>query len=170
MPFGVSLVGLLLAFAIGVAWGSPGDWPWHRVLAAVSAIVPLLGLGSAAGTLDLQTIAAIPGSAIGAARLCAVAALVIAVPAVARPFDPRGSRQSRAALLAAGGLLAVSLALIAPLADLAPALVAGICALLVVLYAGGLGVAQRLLPAGAARLGALAALPATASLMFALVH
>ena len=167
MAFGVSLAGLLVALAGAVTWGSPGGWPWHRVIAAVSAVLPMLGLSSAAGTLDLPTISTLPGSGMGAARFCAVAAIVIALPAVVRPFAPRSSRPSRAALVAAGGLLAATLA---PLGNLAPTVVAGGCAATVVIYAGVLGLGRRLLPVGGERFGALAALPAAASLCLALVR
>ncbi|MGD0834915.1 MAG: hypothetical protein ABSA40_10955 [Candidatus Dormibacteria bacterium] len=170
VPFGVSLAGLLIAFAAAVAWGSPEGWPWHRVVAAVSAAVPLLGLGSAAMTLDLQTIAVLPGAAVGAARYCAVAAIVVALPAIVRPFDQRSSRPSRAALLAGGGLLAATLGTLAPSANLAPVLVDGGCAVLAVLFAGALALGRRLVPAADGRLGALAALPAAVSLFLALVH
>jgi hypothetical protein len=121
-------------------------------------------------TLDLQTIAVLPGTAVGAARYCAVAAVVIALPAIVRPFDKGSSRPSRAALFAAGGLLAATLGTLAPLANLAPVVVDAGCAALVVLFAGVLGLGRRLLPAADGRLGALAALPAAASLLLALVH
>lgn len=170
VPFGISLAGLLIAFAGAVAWGSPAGWPWYRVVAALSAVVPLLGLGSAAMTLDLQTIAVLPGAAVSAARFCAVAAIVIALPAVVRPFDETSSRPSRAALFAAGGLLAATLGTLALLANLTPVLVDGGCAALVVIFAGVLGLGRRFLRVRDGRLGALAALPAAASLLFALVH
>ena len=129
--------------------------------------VKLLGLASVAMTLDLRTIAA-AGGPVGAARPWAVAAVLMALPALVRPFDPLTARLGRAALVAAIGLACFSLAGFAPLAGFSPSAVAGLGALAVLAYAGLIGVARRVLVVAGPALGLLALVPAAVSLGVAL--
>ena len=119
LPTGVSLVVFVTAVAAAIAWGSAERWPWQRLAAGAAAVAPLLGLASVAMTLDLRTIAA-AGGPVGAARPWAVAAVLMALPALVRPFDPHTARLGRAALVAAIGLACFSLAGFAPLAGPPP--------------------------------------------------
>lgn len=167
LPSGVSLAVLVTAIAAGIAWATPERWPWHRLMAAAAALAPLLGLASAALTLDLRTLAAAGGS-VAAARPWAVAAILMAVPAVIVPFDRGTARPGRAALVAAIGMACFSLAGFAALAGRNALAVAGLGALLVVLYAGVMGAARRLLAVAGPVLGVLAALPAVVALVVAL--
>jgi len=167
LPTGVSLVVFVTALAAGVAWGSAERWPWQRLAAGVAAIAPLLGLASVAMTLDLRTIAA-AGGPVGAARPWAVAAVLMAVPALIRPFDPHAARLGRAVLVAAIGLACFSLAGFAPLASFSALAVAGFGALAVLAYAGLIGVGRRLLVATGPAVGLLALVPAAISLAVAL--
>ena len=167
LPAGVSLMALLMAIAAGIAWGTAERWPWHRVAAALACAAPLLGLASMAMTLDLRTLTATGGPA-GTVRDWAVAAILVAAPAVVRPFDPQSARASRSVLIAAVGLTCASLAGTAPLAGLPSWGVAGICALAAVAYAGLIGAARRLVVVAAPILGVSALLPAVVALVVAL--
>jgi len=167
LPSGVSLAVLVTAIAAGIAWATPERWPWHRLMAAAAALAPLLGLASAAYTMDLRTLAA-AGGPVAAARPWAVAAILMAVPAVILPFDRGTSRPGRAALVAAIGMACFSLAGFAALAGRNALAVAGLGALLVVLYAGVIGAARRLLAVAGPVLGVLAVLPAAVALVVAL--
>lgn len=167
LPTGVSLIALIVALAAGVAWGTSGHWPWHRLIAAAATAAPLLGLASMAMTLNLRTIAA-TGGAGAAARFWAAGAIVLALPAVVRPSDPGSALPSRAILTAAGGLLCASLALFSPLAGAPPVDVVGICSLFALLYAGLIGLGGRLVETAAPALGLVAALPAAVALWLAL--
>jgi hypothetical protein len=167
LPTGVSLVVFVTALAAGIAWGSAERWPWQRLAAGVAAVAPLLGLASVAMTLDLRTIAAAGGS-VGAARPWAVAAILLAVPALVRPFDPHAARVGRAALVAAIGLACFSLAGFAPLASFSAPAVAALGALAVLAYAGLIGVGRRLLVVAGPAMGLLALVPAAVSLGIAL--
>jgi hypothetical protein len=167
LPTGVSLVVFVTALAAGIAWGSAERWPWQRLTAVVAAVAPLLGLASVATTLDLGTIAAASGS-VGAARPWAVLAVLLALPALVRPFDPHTARMGRAALVAAIGLACFSLAGFAPLAGLSAPLVAALGALSVLAYTGLIGVSRRLVVVVAPALGLLALVPASISLAVAL--
>jgi hypothetical protein len=164
---GVSLVVLVTALAAGIAWGTAERWPWHRLVAAVVAVAPLLVLASTAMTLDLRTIAAAGGS-VGTARPWAVAAILMAVPALVRPFDPHSARLDRAALVAAAGLVCFSLAGLVPLAGLSALAVVGLGTLAVLAYAGLIGVSRRLLVVAGPALGVLAAVPAVIAFVLAL--
>jgi hypothetical protein len=117
--------------------------------------------------LDLRTIAAAGGS-VGAASPWAVAAILMALPALVRPFDPRTSRLGRAALVAAIGLSCFSLAGFAPLSAFFPPAVAGLGALAVVVYAVLIGVCRRPLMVAGPALGLLAVVPAAIALGVAL--
>lgn len=167
LPTGVSVVVLITALAAGTAWATVERWPWQRLVAAVAAVGPLLGLASVSMTLDLRTIAAAGGS-VGAARPWAVAAVLMAVPALVRPFDPQTSRLGRVALVAAVGLACFSLAAFAPLASFFAPAVAGLGALAVVAYAGLMGVCRRPLLVAGPALGLLALVPAGVALAVAL--
>jgi hypothetical protein len=167
LPTGVSVAALLTALAAGIAWGTAPSWPWARLAAAAAATLPLLTFASSALTMDLRTIAAAGGS-VGAARPWAVAAILLAVPAVVRPFDRRTARPCRAALVAAAGLLCFSLAGFDPLATLPSATVAGVGALTVLAYSGLLGGLRRLVAAAGPSLGVLAILPAAVAVAIAL--
>ena len=167
LPTGVSLVVLVTGLAAGIAWGTAERWPWQRLVAAAAAVAPLLGLASVSTTLDLRTIAAAGGS-VGAARPWAVAAVLIALPALVHPFDPHTSRMGRAALVAAIGLACFSLAGFAPLATFSAPTVAGLGALAVVGYAGLIGVCRRPLMGAGPALGLLALVPAAIALGVAL--
>ena len=167
LPTGVSLVVFVTALAAGIAWGSAERWPWQRLAAGVAAVAPLLGLASAAMTLDLRTIAAAGGS-VGAARPWAVVAILLAVPALVRPFDRHAARVGRAALVAAIGLACFSLAGFAPLASFSAPAVAALGALAVLAYAGLIGVGRRLLVVAGPAMGLLALVPAAVSLGIAL--
>jgi hypothetical protein len=118
-------------------------------------------------TLDLGTIAAAGGS-VGAARPWAVAAALMALPALVRPFDPHTARLGRAALVAAISLACFSLAGFAPLAGFSAPAVAGLGALAVLAYAGLLGVGRRLVVVAGPALGLLALVPAAISIAVAL--
>lgn len=167
LPTGVSLPVVVVALAAGVAWGSTERWPWHRAVAAASALVPLLALAAVARTLDLPTLAA-AGGQVAAARPWAIVAVLVGLPAVVRPFDPHTARVGRAALVAAVGLLCFSLVAFASLSGLSAIAVAGLCAAATVAYAGLLGAVRRLpAPAGPA-LGLLAAIPAAVAVAIAL--
>ncbi|MGD1035040.1 MAG: hypothetical protein ABR977_11485 [Candidatus Dormibacteria bacterium] len=167
LPSGVSLAVLVTAIAAGIAWATTERWPWHRLVAVAAALAPLLGLASAALTLDLRTIAAASGQ-VGAARPWAVAAILLAVPAVIRPFDRDTARPGRAALVAAIGMACFSLAGFAALAGRNALAVAGFGALAVVVYAGVIGAARRFLAAAGPVLGVLAVVPAAVALVVAL--
>jgi hypothetical protein len=167
LPTGVSLAAVIVALASGIAWGTAEAWPWHRVVAAAAAVTPLLGLAAAALTLDLRTIAA-AGGPVGTARPWAVAAILLALPALVRPFDPRTARVGRAALVAAVGLACFSLAGFAPLTAHPAVLVAGLGALAVVFFAGVIGALRRVLVTAAPALGLLALAPAAVALVAAL--
>lgn len=167
LPTGVSLVVLVTALAAGIAWGTVERWPWQRLVAAAAAVAPLLGLASVSMTLDLRTLAA-AGGAVGEARPWAVAAVLMALPALVRPFDPQTSRLGRAALIAAIGLVCFSLVAFAPLAALFAPAVAGLGALAVVAYAGLIGVCRRPLMVAGPALGLLALVPAAIAVGVAL--
>ena len=167
LPAGVSLLVLITALAAGVAWATSESWPWQRAVAAVAVLAPLFGLAAAAGTLDLRTLA-VAGGTVGAARPWAVAAVLVALPSVVRPFDPSTARAGRAALTAAVGLAGLSLLVFAPLAGLPAPLVALVCALAVVVYAGLIAGARQLLPHATPALSLLALVPAVISLVIAL--
>jgi FtsH-binding integral membrane protein len=167
LPTGVSLVAFVIALAAGIAWGSAERWPWQRLAAGAAAVAPLLGLASVAMTLDLRTIAAAGGS-VGAARPWAVTAVLMALPALVRPFDQHTARLGRAALVAAIGLACFSLAGFAPLAGFPALAVAGFGALAVLACAGLLGVCRRPLLVAGPAVGLLALVPAVISLGVAL--
>lgn len=167
LPTGVSLVVIVTALAAGIAWGTAERWPWQRLVAAAAAVAPLLGLASVAMTLDLRTIAAAGGS-VGAARPWAVAAILVALPALVRPFDPHTSRLGRAALVAGIGLACFSLAGFAPLAGFSTPAVAGFGALAVGAYAGLIAVCRRLLVIAGPAWGLLALVPSAIALEVAL--
>jgi hypothetical protein len=167
LPTGVSLPVVMVALAAGVAWGTAERWPWRRVAAAAAVLVPLLGLASVARTLDLRTLAA-AGGQVAAARPWAIAAVLIALPAVVRPFDPATARVGRAALVAASGLVCFSLVAFSALGDLSAIAVAGLCAAAAVVYAALLGAARRPLEAAGPALSLLALLPAAVALAIAL--
>ena len=163
LPTGVSLVVVVTALAAGIAWGSAERWPWQRLAAVAAAVAPLLGLASVAKTLDLGTIAAAGGS-VAAGRPWAVLAVLMALPALVRPFDPHTARLGRAALVAAIGLACFSLAGFAPLAGISAPVVAGLGACSVLVYTGLIGVSRRLVVVVAPALGLLALVPASISL------
>jgi hypothetical protein len=163
LPTGVSLPVLIVALAAGVAWSTGERWPWHRLVAAAAAVVPLLALASVAMTLDLATLAA-AGGPVGTARPWVVVAILLGLPEVARPFDPHTARAGRAALVTVVGLVCFSLVLVAPLGGLPAIAVAGLCALGVVVYAALIGAARPLLMAASPALGTLALVPAAIAL------
>ncbi len=165
LPTGTSLAGILTAIAAGVALGTSRAWPWHRVMAAAAALLPLIGLAASARTLDMRTVAVIPAEA---ARLWAASAALLAIPAVVRPFDPAPSRLSRSALLATASLLVTTIAIYSQLSGLPAAGVAAICALLSVSYAGLVGLLWRPLAFLGPVLGVLAVLPAGFALVMTL--
>jgi hypothetical protein len=165
LPTGASLVGILILFAGGIAWGTSAQWPWHRLLAGAAVLLPLLGLAAAANTLGISTIASAPEQAV---RIWAGIAALLALPALIRPFDPSSSRISRSALLAATSLLFASLVTFAPLAGLGALWVAGICAAASVAYAGLIGLLRRPVIAGATLLGLVAVIPAGVALAIAI--
>ena len=167
LPAGISLVALLIAIAGGTAWGTAERWPWHRVVAGLACAAPLLGLASMAMTLDLRTLTATGGPA-GTVRDWAVTAILVAAPAVVRPFDRQSARASRAALMAAVGLTCASLAASAPLAGLPAWWAAATCAISAVAYAGLIGAARRILAVAAPILGVAAIVPAVVALAVAL--
>jgi hypothetical protein len=167
LPSGVSLAVLVTAIAAGIAWATPERWPWHRLVAAAAARAPLLGLASAAFTLDLRTLAA-AGGPVAAARPWAVAAILMAVPALILPFDRGTARPGRAALVAAIGMACFSLAGFAALAGRNALAVAGLGTLAVVLYAALIGAVRRPLAVAGPVLGVLAVLPAAVALVVAL--
>jgi len=167
LPTGVSLLVLMTALAAGVASGTTERWPWPRLLAAAAVVAPLLALASVAMTLDLRTLAA-AGGPVGAARPWAVAAILMAMPAVVRPFDPHTARMGRAALVAVLGLACFSLLAFAPLGGLPAVAMAGLCAFAAVVYAGLLGASRRVLLVAGPVLGVLALVPAVTSLLVAL--
>lgn len=157
LPTGASLAGLLGLLAAGLAWGTSEDWPWQRVAAAAAVLLPVLAVAGAAGTLDVRTLSDAP---LEPARIAAAAAVLLALPALVRPFDPAAPRACRGALLGALPLVAISLATYSPLGGLAPALVAAISALAAVAYATLVGALRRPLHARASLLGLLALVPA----------
>jgi hypothetical protein len=167
LPTGVSLAVLVSALAAGIAWGTAERWPWPRQVAAAAAVAPLLGLASVSMTLDLRTIAAAGGS-VGRATPWAVVAVLMALPALVRPFDPQTSRLGRATLVAAIGLACFSLAGFAPLSAFFPPAVAGFGAVTVVVYAVLIGVGRRPLMVAGPALGLLAVVPAAIALGVAL--
>ncbi|HYA00794.1 MAG TPA: hypothetical protein VEK76_10645 [Candidatus Binatia bacterium] len=161
----VSLVGLLLGLVVGVAWGTSPRWEWHRGVAAAAALVALLALAAPARTLDLRILALVPRDP---SRPWAVAAILLALPAVVRPFDPATSRAGRAALVGAIALLAMSIAALPPLGGISPPAVAALCAALTMAYAGLLGVLRPVVTAALPLLGLLAVVPAAVALGLAL--
>lgn len=165
LPAGASLAGLVVLLAAGLAWGTSDDWPWRRVAAAAATLLPFLAMAAATGTLDIPSLAAAP---LEPARIAATGAALLALPALVRPFDPSAPRASRGALLGALPLVVTSFATSAPLAALPAALVAAICALSAIAYAGLIGLMRRPLSARAPLLGLLAALPAAAAIALAL--
>jgi len=117
------------------------QWPWPRLLAAVSVAVPPLVLAAAAATFDVTVLVGLPGRAIGAARALAAAALLLGAPHLAQPGDLAVPRTARALLLAAAGLLATALVL----PGAAPGLPGVLVASVAVAVAAGLGLATSIL-------------------------
>jgi hypothetical protein len=161
IPGGFSIAGILGALTAGVAWGTPRRWPWHRLIAAAAVLAPLLGMVSAAGSLDAGTLAV---AAHAQARLWAAAAALLALPALVRPFDGRTPRLTRAVLWAAAALFFAVLAGSGPLAALPSPWVALICALIAVVSAALVGLLRGPLRGAAPILGVMALAPAATAL------
>ncbi len=158
---GANIAGILGALTAGVAWGSPRRWPWPRLAAAISLLVPLLALAAASGSLDATTLAVAPRAA---ARLWVAAAALLALPALIQPFDQSSPRLTRSVLWATAVLFFAVLASTGLLTNLAAPWVAAICALCAVASAALVGVFRRPLRGAAPLAGVVALAPAAIAL------
>jgi hypothetical protein len=169
LPVPVSLSAVLVSLAAAVAWGTSTAWNWHRVAAAAVTVSPLLCLGESGISLNLSTIVGLPGRPVAAARLFAAAAALIALPLVARPFDPETSRLSRAMALTAISQVALSLIVAGPLSGGSWPLAAGLCATATIGYAALLGGLRLATDLEENVFAGLAAVPAAGSILLTLL-
>lgn len=162
-----NLLGILLLLGAAVVLVASPQWPWARLLAAMSVALPLLVLAAAAATFDVTVVVGLPGRAIGAARALAAVALLVGAPHLAQPGDLAVPRTARAVLLAAAGLLATALAV----PGVAPGLPGAAVAVIALGVAAGLGLLTSVLGPRAVgpRAAALAAAAGAASVVFSVI-
>jgi hypothetical protein len=169
LPVAVSLGAVIVALSGAVAWGSSAAWNWRRVVAAVVVLAPLLCLGESAASLNVASLAVLPGRPVAAARIFAAAAVLIALPLLIRPFEATTSRLSRSALLAGSALLALSLIVAGPLGNGGGAIAAGLCAGAAIVYAALLSVIRTAVDVDDSIFAGLAAIPASGSILLTLL-
>jgi len=136
LPAAIAMPAILVLLAGAVVWGTTPDWPPVRVLAAPVALVPVLCLGATATTLSASTQAGLPGPAVGAARMLAALAILIAGPLLTCLQATETSRWSRAAVLSAVIIVALSLVVGGEGGGTATPLAAALVLAGVALYAG----------------------------------
>jgi hypothetical protein len=106
---GIAMPGAAALLAAAVAWGGPRAWTRARMVAGIAAALAVLSLAAPATTLDLATVAGLPGRAVAAARILATIGLALAAPVLTGSRSTGAARASRAVVLAALLLLGVSL-------------------------------------------------------------